>query len=337
MSAILTHEFFGRDAYDSMSLKFGLLSNEEHEAFLIGNQGPDPLFYLALDPRGDKRDFMGNTMHHQRPALLLASLHDALSMIGKDELDVARAYAAGFLCHYLLDSTMHPLVFSAQYGICDAGIEGLDRSDGSQVHAEIERDLDEMVLYVKTAKTIRDFLPYREVLKATDRALGIIDKLYFYMNLWTYSHTVGLDCYTQAVRDFRLIQHLLYNPGEVKSKLIGPLEHAVTHKRYSLYHAMAHRVRADVHSAFDNADRLPWVNPFTGEVSTDDFWDLYDCALSRVPESIEHFLAKDFDHKAALELTGGLNFSGQPVDPDATEDPAKPPVGVTYRGVGQDG
>lgn len=329
MPAILTHDFFGRDVYDGMAFDFGLLSQEEHDAFIIGNQGPDPLFYLALDPRADKRDLMGETMHHQRPALLLASLHDALSMIGKAEASVARSYAAGFLCHYLLDRAVHPFVYANQYGICDAGVEGLDRTDGGQVHAEIERDLDEMVLYVKTGRTVRDFLPHKEVLVASDQVLSVIDKLYFYMNLWTYSHTVGLDCYTQAVRDFRLVQHLLYNPGEVKSTLLAPLEKAITRKRYSLYHAMAHRVRAEGSSAFDNADHLPWVDPFTRQVRTEGFWDLYDRALGQAPGVVTGFLAKDFDLTAAQDLTDNLNFSGRPVDPDALEDPPEPPVGVT--------
>ena len=47
-------------------------------------------------------------------------------------------YLLGFLCHYLLDSTVHPLVYANQYALCDAGIDGLSREDGSEVHAVIE-------------------------------------------------------------------------------------------------------------------------------------------------------------------------------------------------------
>ena len=50
MPAILTHDFFGKDAFDIAAGKLGFSTMEEREAFLLGNQGPDPLFYLAADP-----------------------------------------------------------------------------------------------------------------------------------------------------------------------------------------------------------------------------------------------------------------------------------------------
>ena len=257
MPAILTHEFFGRDTYEGVAADLGFLSSSERDAFFLGNQGPDPLFYLELDPRAKEQDVVGRLMHRQRPAALLASLHDALSMLPQAERPVAKAYAAGFLCHYLLDSAVHPLVFSEQYGICDAGVEGLDRTDGRAVHAEIERDLDEMVLYVKSGTTIEDFLPFREVLIANDETLKVIDKLFFYMNLWSFSRTVTLDCYTRAVKSFRLVQHALYTPAGIKGRVIAPIERLVDHARYSQYRAMAHRVRPEARSDFENAEHLP--------------------------------------------------------------------------------
>lgn len=317
MPAILTHDFFGRDAYADVSSRLGLLSVEEHDAFFLGNQGPDPLFYLVADPRVSKGNRVGGLMHHARPAKLLLSLHDALSMLTREERPVGEAYAAGFLCHYTLDRAMHPLVFFNEYAICDAGVDGLDRSDGGEVHAEIERDLDEMVLYTKTGKTVADYRPYEEVLHASDQTLAIIDKLYFYMGLWTYSRTLDLDCYTRAVKAFRLMQRLFYTPRQGKARVLAPLERLVGHKRYSLYGAMAHRVRAERTSAFDNHDHHVWSHPFVeGVSSTDSFWDIYEDALEEVFDNVTTFFSPSFDYAASLRLSRGLNFSGMPVDPD---------------------
>ena len=47
MPAILTHDFFGQDVYAAHSHVIGK-SIDEKDAFLLGNQGPDPLFYLVL-------------------------------------------------------------------------------------------------------------------------------------------------------------------------------------------------------------------------------------------------------------------------------------------------
>ena len=204
MPAILTHDFFGRDAYDDVSASRGFVTPQQRQAFLLGNQGPDPLFYLVADPFVGSENRVGGLMHHAKPARLLSALRDALTMLTRDERPVGDAYAAGFLCHYLLDRSMHPLVYAYQYALCDAGVSGLDRSDGDEVHAEIERDLDEMVLYAKTGMTVRTFKPYREVLRADDATLAVIDKLYFYMNLWAYSRTLDQDCYLRIATELHL-------------------------------------------------------------------------------------------------------------------------------------
>lgn len=323
MPAILTHDFFGRDAIDTVSAQVNLISKDAHDAFMLGNQGPDPLFYLVIEPRISKQSRVGDLMHHARPAKLLTSMHDALSMLTKAERPVGEAYAAGFLCHYLLDSAAHPLVFANEYAICDAGIENLDRSDGSIVHAEIERDLDEMVLYDRRHETVATYRPYREVLRASDATLAIIDKLFFYMNLWTYSRTLELDTYTRAVKSFRILQRAFWSPSEKLSKTLSVVDRSVRHTRYSLVRAMSHRDRASADSAFANQGHDEWTNPFTGAVSTESFWDLYEEALGRVFDAEALFLSNEFDEAAAEQLTDNLNFSGCPVDPDSMEEPSE--------------
>ncbi|OFK24832.1 hypothetical protein [Olsenella sp. HMSC062G07] len=329
MPAVLTHDFFGRDAYPLAADALGLLSLAQHDAFMLGSQGPDPLFYLRVVPRVKARDLAGGQMHHQRPALLLASLHDALSMLSRPERGVGVAYAAGFLCHYLLDRSVHPLVFSQEYGICDVGVEGLDRSCGTVVHAEIERDLDEMVLFAKTGQTVEGYQPHRHVLAADADTLRVIDKLFFYMNLWTFSRTLSLDCYTRGVKAFRLAQRALFASRGGRGRVLCALERRLGHRRYSLVGAMAHRARKADASPFANSGHEAWIDPFTGALSSESFWDRYEGALATLPGALDTFLAAGFDLAAARELTGDLNFSGQPVDPDALDDPAEPRPGVT--------
>lgn len=321
MPAIMTHDFFGRDALATLQGQTFLTSDDERQAFLLGNQGPDPLFYLAADPLIDKSNQVGNLMHHVRPAKLIASFRDALSMLSCKERSIGVAYTTGFLCHYLLDRSMHPLVYSQQFAICDAGVEGLDRSDGTYVHAEIERDLDEMVLYATRHATIAMYKPYREILRASDEVLATIDKLYFYAVLWTYNKTLDFDCYTQAVKSFRLVQRFFYAPLPQKRCAVATVEKLFSPARYSLYAAMAHRVRPQSTSVFDNRQHHAWKNPFTQEVSHKSFWDIYQDAVAEVAPSVEKFLKETFDERTARELTQNLNFSGMPTDPESFEEP----------------
>ena len=130
-------------------------------------KAPNPLFYLVLSPSMKQFFGLGSAMHHDAPSKLIAALKESLQVLEEHELPVGRAYALGFLCHYSLDRAMHPLVYCQQYAICDAGIDGLNRSQENEVHAEIEREYDEMVLFSKLGRTIRSYRPFEEALHAS--------------------------------------------------------------------------------------------------------------------------------------------------------------------------
>ena len=167
MPAILTHDFFGKDAFDIAAGKLGFSTMEEREAFLLGNQGPDPLFYLAADPLLHRYAKYASIMHKEKTPELLLSMRDAIAPLPLKDVAVARAYIAGFLCHYMLDSAAHPFVYYWQNMLISQGVEGLDESAKNQVHAEIEKDLDEAILYAHLGKTVATYRPYSEVLKAS--------------------------------------------------------------------------------------------------------------------------------------------------------------------------
>ena len=53
-------------------------------------------------------------------------------------------------------------------------------------------------------------------------------------------------------------------------------------------------------------------NPFTDEVCTASFWDIYSEAQTRTKAAMRAFDAPDFDLAGARAITAGLNFSGEP-------------------------
>ena len=98
MPAIITHDQFGRKALAKAAA--GVVSNErERNAFLLGNQGPDPLFYCVANPTTAKYHKLGNLMHHADPSALLFSLAQSLVYLPEAAHPLAKAYIAGFLCH----------------------------------------------------------------------------------------------------------------------------------------------------------------------------------------------------------------------------------------------
>ena len=283
MPALITHDFFGRDVYDRLYTFIGG-SRDEADAFLLGNQGPDPLFYLVLSPQLRAHNRLGSTMHNKKPSELLTALKNSLGILNSAEREVGRAYALGFLCHYTLDSTMHPFVYFHEYRLCDAGVPGLTRADGSEVHGTIE---------------------------SSNFALHVISKMYAYVALTVYGEIVPADLFETAVKDFRVAQRVFYSPSGRKRALFGRVEELL--RPFSFYKSMSHRPVALTESQFDNRARETWENPFTGDMSTASFWDLFDEALGKAQDNLFAFDEDGFDLAAARAITNERDFSGEPV------------------------
>ena len=249
-------------------------------------------------------------MHREKANELLAAFKASLGMLEADERPIGRAYALGFLCHYLLDSTMHPFVYFHEYQICDAGEPGLDRSDGSEVHAVIETEFDEIALYVKKGETVATFNPSRQTMRADRQTLGIISKMYAYVALSVYGWAIPADTFSTSVKNYRFATAVLHSSSGAKRFALSSMEQLV--RRHSFYGAMSHRPLERAESAFDNRNHEPWTNPFTGETSQDSFWDRLEMAQGRVRNAFELFDTPSFDENDAHRITDDKDFSGRP-------------------------
>ena len=314
MPSVLTHDFFGRDAYAGAAQELGFTTTDEMDAFLLGNQGPDPLFYLVGNPLFDKGSHVGEIMHDEKPSELFLAFRTALDSMEGDAYVHARAYLAGFLCHYLLDRTAHPLIFAQEHALCDSGRGGLSRAYHSTVHANIEREIDEMMLYRKRSCTIAQYKPYEEVLNGGEEVLEAGDELYDRAIPQVFGHEIAPNAFSMAVHLFRIANRLFYSEKGRKRMLIGGIERIAKHVPFSFYCAMSHRAVPASVTRLDNHEHARWCNPFTPDTSTDSFLDLYDRAQDAVVESERALFAPEFSLAAAQALTHGINFSGKPVE-----------------------
>ena len=98
MPAGYTHYCFGKDVYkhlDDQNIKDLLLRNEN--CFLIGLHGPDIFFY-------ERWNKIARKMHQEKANTFFEKAQDII------QSEAQLAYILGFICHYLLDSQMHPYI-----------------------------------------------------------------------------------------------------------------------------------------------------------------------------------------------------------------------------------
>ena len=287
MPSVITHDTFGRELFADLNAIIGQ-SEEEKQAFLLGCQGPDVFFYGIVNPLTPQANAAARKLHRSRCTEFLCGLamsvpqivekHQTFETYKPSAQDVARAYALGYLMHFQLDSMVHPLVFSQTFAYCNAGVPGLDMSSQSEVHVEIECELDELVLTVKRSQTISTFDPSIETLQACDRVLNIVGAMYELAFAISHAEKLPQNCFRLSVKAYRQTLRWLYSVTGVKRQLIGNFE--TLFRQHSYLRAMIHKNVKITESIFDNHEHFAWRDPWVSDIThTDSFWDLYVRAL----------------------------------------------------------
>lgn len=308
MPAVITHYLFGRKIYEDADPDL-FPTREDFEAFILGNQGPDVLFFSpsALATSADQS--IGSLMHKTDGSKLIGCMKDAVRMLPESIRNIGSSYVRGLYCHFLLDSEMHPFVYAQQYAIVHAGVEGLDPSDAHEVHAEMEADLDVLALSQIDGVTISAF-DTTLALEAAPQTVHVISLMYKYACSCVLGRNIPQSAYAQGLDGYRLVLLALRSPTGVKRGILGLTERLF--RKHSMARAMSHRNRLLQTSIFDNHERAPWTHPGTDEARTDGFWDIYDRALARARIEVPHMMDESFDLTAA---THGTDFDGNPTVP----------------------
>ncbi len=109
MPASYVHQSIAQDVFDKIEPT--LFSGFSKAAFLAGSEGPDPLFFTIISPKGKQAPpEVGHLIHEQHAndfftALTKGAKGDALLM----------SFVMGFLTHYAADTTFHPFIYSMSF------------------------------------------------------------------------------------------------------------------------------------------------------------------------------------------------------------------------------
>jgi len=106
MPTTYTHNFFGKVVYQKLPEEIQELITRNKMAYLIGQHGPDILFYYR--PFCENRiNRLGHQMHEESATDFFSRCKAAYRQSGDEVLLV---YTIGYICHYMLDSTCNPYI-----------------------------------------------------------------------------------------------------------------------------------------------------------------------------------------------------------------------------------
>lgn len=210
MPAATTHVEFARDVYRTLDedLKKRIANRQ---MFWLGSQGPDMLFFSRASVLPGSLHKYGNLMHDQKvPEFMNFFEHWAA-----DDPDLV-SYYMGFLCHYALDSTAHPLINA----VAKARHEQSGVHEGA-AHVTMEADIDVWILHQRGRKVSDyDVNKYFAVDKACADKLG---EMYHNMFKEVFDIDIPASAVAQSVRDTAFYNGVLY-PRKITYIVIKSLE-----------------------------------------------------------------------------------------------------------------
>jgi hypothetical protein len=146
----------------------------DRQMFYLGSQGPDMLFFSHASVFPGSLHKYGNLMHGTKVYEVISFFED---YAGNDP--ALYSYIQGYLCHYALDSTAHPLIFA----VTDATVKKNGGKTGV-THVGLEAEIDVWILQQRGRQTTDyDVFDYLKVLPEDRKKLS---EMYHEMFLAVY-------------------------------------------------------------------------------------------------------------------------------------------------------
>ncbi len=263
MPCLYAHTLFGFSVRDRLPQPLAALLARNEAAFLAGLPGPDIYFFDRFPPPllhpHEKRT--GNALHNAPADTVFAQL---LSLAAGDE--ALLAYTLGFLCHYALDSAIHPFV--------DARYRGLD-------HTRFEMRL-ELAFCARRGSRLSGIPPHR-LYAPPVREPDLLDRLDALQHQLAQAvcQRGARGAFRRSFFKFRRTNRLLYDPAGRKRRLLQRVERLLRRPAGTLSSLLFAPPQAGDGDLF-NEMHAPWRAPWEGAPErTESFFDLYDAAADR--------------------------------------------------------
>lgn len=173
MPEFTTHYLFGKSVLEDFPPEITEIIKSDMSAFNWGLQGPDLLFYSPVIRDSGRMARAGASLHHlDSNAIFFNMLEFILSYKNDPHYESLCSYFYGFVCHYALDSTVHPYVYYL--------MNKLDGQMSTSRHAQIETEVASLMYRRMTGMPISSFKIY-EHYTSKGEFIEPVAKMYVYL------------------------------------------------------------------------------------------------------------------------------------------------------------
>ncbi len=299
MPAMITHYLLGR----RMIPLSGLPPIRRQDAFLLGTQGPDILYFFRAYPwlAGKAGLPVGNALHEVCPSQLFTTIRFILSEATADEKKILESYVLGFICHYAADRRLHPFVCHFQ--------EELQQRDPTYAkssepyHYRMESALDAELLRHDRGEYVTAFSLVTVVPKRDRMLEAAVAKFYHRLIKEMLGEEIPESKLRHLVGDMRLSMRLMTDRTELKGKAIRFWER--TRKSGAVLSSLLRTKEIDNYDYANTEHRL-WIK-HDDVVSRQDFFEICDEVVEDATVLMNEFV----QGIGGVDLTDEIDFAGR--------------------------
>lgn len=310
MPSTVTHSIFVKDVFDILPTNIN--KKLDLDSCKMFGQGPDSLkFYnlFSVLPGKDIRHFQGYFHKNKSQEFFL----NLLRFIRDNKITEPDVYAflVGFICHYALDSTLHPYIIY-KTGVFKKGKPSTYKYNN--VHAFMETFLDNDIIRRRMRCN-----PYQfDIVKYCFHIEPFSDHLRQTIN-YTFYNTFKIrgmsDIYYKSLKQMKNSIRIFRVDSRGIKKNIYKFVDTITPKSVFRFEAVSYHYPLEDRHNFLNKDHQLWRNPTTYDMtSTESFVDLYIKAIKLakvlICASFDYLDDKDIDLEKVFDNTSyitGLN------------------------------
>lgn len=302
MPAFSTHYIFAEEVMADLRRiakenGFSLCEN----AVYIGSQGPDIFFFHRALPwqKGKTLRKAGSAMHRAKFGDVLDGFADYIKASSRP--DIAKSYAYGFILHYAADRNCHPYIYSLQEKI----IKKQPRANPNSTHNMIEFAIDSVLLNkIKSIASPRGFDTSQTFNYTAEEKHEIATMLSFVSSVFSET-PISISDAELAIEDTKHAQHLLTDADGKKAAFLQKAEMLAAPFTNNFKISSFIRnddLENDIKCV--NINNKAWKSPFSGKISRQSFFDLYDYSKKDALKMISDFNLG----LCGKEITGNLSF-----------------------------
>ncbi len=273
MPNIITHDLFCQEVFKNLPQTYTILNNRQ--AYRIGSNGPDFLFFHKLFKKGESKIAkIGVQLHDD---YIHEFYETAILTCAKEETFLKScmiSYLIGHYLHWQLDSVMHPYVFYHT---------GFSKKEYKYNHYRFESMMDTMLLRHFNQQSTKQFKTY-QVCAHNDLIIDSITKIYIPSVQASLQQKITREDIKRALHDWQQVQKLLYDPYMVKYKLAKIVEKTIAKPWLVTGNVVTTKI--DTKHDILNLNGQTWYHPVTKEASQEGVLELFEKAKQRALKGI---------------------------------------------------